>query len=58
MITNIWLKSQPNKKISFPDCWPQMNYNGVIQGIFIKDNEGTIEGSYSVEIIARVEFRP
>jgi len=58
MITNIWLKSQPNKKIAYPDCWPKMNWNGVIQGVFINDIEGMTQGSYSIEIISRIEFRP
>ena len=58
MITNIWLKQQPKKKLSFPDCWSQINHNGVLQGIYIKDNEGAIVASYTIEIVARIEFRP
>ena len=58
MITHIWLKSQPKKKISYPDCYVIFNdsYN-VLQGIFIKNNKGT-QASYSIELISRIEFRP
>lgn len=61
MITNIWLKSQPNKKISYPDCYPSLNvgpWNGTVLGVFIKEPKGENQGSYSIEIIARIEFRP
>ena len=58
MITNIWLKSQPKKKIAYPDCYPFINArNGIILGIFIANKEGT-QGSYSIEIISRLEFKP
>lgn len=62
MITNIWLKSQPNKKISYPDCFPVINYrilSFIVLGCYIKNSETQgQDASYSIELIQRIEFRP
>jgi hypothetical protein len=56
MITNIWLKSQPNKKISYPECLPIVYKNGV--EIHIRDNNGANVAIHLGIAVARVEFRP
>lgn len=57
MITNIWLKSQPNKRISYPDCYPVITNDGlkIINGKSITKFE---ESEYFLPRITRVEFRP
>lgn len=56
MITNIWLKSQPNKKISYPDCLPIVYKHGT--EIHIRDIEGADIAVYVGISVSRVEFRP
>lgn len=56
MITNIWLKSQPNKKISYPECLPIVYKEG--KTIIVRDNTGADVASYLGNTISRVEFRP
>jgi len=62
MITNVWLKSQPGKKIRYPDCFPEINYrilSYTVLGFFIKNAvTKSQEASYSIELISRIEFRP
>lgn len=62
MITNIWLKSQPNKKISYPDCYPYFSlFMPDIKEIKIvnKDNtSGNGYATYHMDGLSRVEFRP
>lgn len=59
MKTTVWLKSQPKKKLEYPDCYPLFNDKyAVLQGIFVKDNTGRNQASYSIELISRIEFRP
>lgn len=63
MITNIWLKSQPKKKISYPDCYPSIFVLKDIKKVFItkiNDKNETIstEADYLLESVSRVEFRP
>lgn len=55
MITNIWLKSQPTKKISYPDCFPM--YQGISFDI-INYNNRKIEAYLTIASIKRIEFRP
>ena len=59
MITNIWLKSQPNKKISYPDCYIWMHIKTFEPWIDIlnKDNTKTL-AFYKSDVVSRVEFRP
>lgn len=58
MITNIWLKSQPKKKLSYPNTFP----------IFIKtmrtwhirediEAENSV-AAFTIESVSRIEFRP
>lgn len=58
MITNIWLKSQPNKKIPYPDCFPVI-HNGS-KSVHIHDSTNTASKVciYSYDAISRMEFRP
>lgn len=56
MITHIWLKSQPNKKISYPDCSPDIIWRQNI--VYIADKQDNILGNYILQTVARVEFRP
>lgn len=57
MITNIWLKSQPNKKHSYPNCFPVVFIAS--KSVHIKDAESTdTQTMYTMDSIARMEFRP
>jgi hypothetical protein len=61
MITNIWLKSQPNKKISYPDCLPKFYFASLSIHIFdisSKNNENKPTAIFDWNAISRVEFRP
>jgi len=63
MKTNIWLKSQPNKKIQYPDCYPCMfeDINGVLDTIEIhifNTTKRMNDAMFNIKAIARVEFRP
>jgi hypothetical protein len=64
MITKVWLKSQPNKRIDYPDCFPLMNevkrINGakMIDTVRILNLECRIQASYKSEAVSRIEFRP
>lgn len=61
MITNIWLKSQPNKKISYPDCYPYLFASVKSFGIYkgpIDVTAGRREAEYLITNISRIEFRP
>lgn len=58
MITNIWLKSQPNKKISYPNCYPDFSTIQELT-IDIRDfDKFTREFSVAVKALVRVEYRP
>lgn len=62
MITNVWLKSQPNKKISYPNCFINIEFWNafvrILNSTNMIDNEYAIEATYSLGIISRIEFRP
>lgn len=58
MITNIWLKSQPNKKISYPDCYPDFLMKLETKQIVILAARDMIDAYYDLTKISRVEFRP
>ena len=58
MITNIWLKIQPNKKLSYPDCYPNILINDLPDCCIINAKTKKFEATYTVNKIARVEFRP
>lgn len=61
MITKIWLKSQPNKCLEYPECYPIFGRN-------IEDKEpvtivymgkiGCNAAEYLLSNIVRIEFRP
>jgi hypothetical protein len=55
MITHIWLKSQPNKKLSYPDCLPIIK-SDVIWISNPKDIR--LQANFLIDSISRVEFRP
>lgn len=55
MITNIWLKSQPKKKISYPNCYPLITETGILFLNIEKDRRPDAE--YSFSSISRIEFR-
>ena len=58
MITYIWLKSQPKKKISYPDCFAEFIRSTRTWHIREdKQLEGSI-ATYTIESISRIEFRP
>jgi hypothetical protein len=59
MITNIWLKSQPKKKLSYPDCLPKI-YTGAGYNRVIVINPASIknEAAYDLNTVSRIEFRP
>jgi hypothetical protein len=56
MITNIWLKSQPNKKISYPDCYPSFFIRAGFVEIWNPEEDKNAE--YLLEQVSRIEFRP
>ena len=56
MITNIWLKSQPNKKHSYPDCWPSFSWAS--KSVHIKNANADTQSIYVIESISRIEFKP
>jgi membrane-bound lytic murein transglycosylase MltF len=62
MITNIYLKSQPKKKISYPDCYILFGARGknedLIENVMVLKLDWTIEAEYSINLISRIEFRP
>lgn len=61
MITNIWLKSQPNKKISYPDCYPELflpRPNVHMDRVILTDVKDNTHGEYKLDSITRIEFRP
>lgn len=63
MITNIWLKSQPNKKIAYPDCFPNIYPSGAFVNIQIRDKydvtcSNELIAEYNAEALVRIEFRP
>lgn len=64
MITNVWLKSQPNKKIAYPGCFPLLNQTDLgnqIQRVrLVKDDlySEQVEALYLISEISRIEFRP
>jgi hypothetical protein len=60
MITNVWLKSQPGKKIRYPDCIIEtpVSCNNIYIINVTKSIEGAIEASYLMREISRIEFRP
>jgi hypothetical protein len=56
MITNIWLKSQPEKKHSYPNCYPVFYLAS--KSVHIKDDKSITQSTYLIESINRIEFRP
>jgi hypothetical protein len=62
MITNIYLKSQPKKKISYPDCYFLFGIRGTendpVTKVQILRLDWSIVAEYSTESISRIEFRP
>lgn len=61
MITNIWLKAQPKKKLPFLDCYPLFNVKGPKTRedyLFIKDDKEQIHATFLIDQISRLEFRP
>lgn len=56
MKTTIWLKSQPNKKIEYPDCLPTI-YNAN-ETCWMTRIDDAILASYEVNSISRIEYRP
>ena len=68
MITNIWLKSQPKKKICYPDCFPVTNFydtkstdfvgGNYLSNVTIYNSLGYRQSVWLLKKISRVEFRP
>lgn len=56
MITNLWLKSQPNKKHSYPNCY--MIFYWASKSVHIKDDKAVTQSIYIIESISRIEFKP
>jgi len=56
MITNIWLKSQPKKKHSYPNCYPYVIIAS--KSVHIKDDKAVTQSTYMIESVSRIEFRP
>ena len=56
MITHIGLKSQPKKKLSYPDCYPFFSSEKTLYIWDIKKKDEIAQ--YSIEVISRLEFRP
>lgn len=63
MTTNIWLKSQPNKQISYPDCFPMFARRNLelkpfeVDMVFI-GKSGQSPAEYMLIAVERIEFRP
>ena len=58
MKTTIWLRSQPKKKIEYPDCFPHINWQLIEAILFISDKDYIPKANHCIKNIARVEFRP
>lgn len=64
MIVNVWLKSQPNKKVPYPDCYHliEPNQEGISdlktnKVIILDKKDSYVVAEYAMEAIQRVEFR-
>lgn len=58
MITNVYLKSQPNKVIRYPDCYPDLLMKLETKQVVILAERDMIEAYYNIEQISRIEFKP
>ncbi len=56
MITHIWLKSQPKKKISYPEMSPDIIK--IQNVIYLVDDKENVQSQYVYTEVSRIEFRP
>jgi len=60
MITKVWLRPQPKKSISYPDCYPSIKLGFEHPGnkVNILDNDNILQAQYSLDAVVRLEFIP